>query len=91
MKSESGREGLKEELNAHNAKILSEDGGVISIDARGGVQIGEVLSPGDERKRVVRFSKAEGDYVDPLIYGFIVKLGIGLEIQFHPLEKTGDL
>lgn len=85
--------GLKDALNKRKITIVSESDGVLSIDARGGVFIGEVLPPSetDKKKRVVRFSKIEEDYLDPALFGYVAKLGTGLEILFVPLEKPGDL
>jgi hypothetical protein len=85
--------GLKNALNEREIIIVEKNDGVISIDTRGGIFIGEVLPPSENeiKKRVVRFSRAEDDYLDPSLYGYIAILGIGSEILFRPIGKPGDL
>jgi len=93
-KKRLGIKDLREVLKKRGIVILGEDKGVISIDARGGTFITEVvLPPNEEKIRVVRFSKKIEDYLDPALFGFAAKLGKGLEILLYPLsnKKIGDL
>lgn len=77
--------GLKDALNERKIQIKSRnDEGVVSINIEKGIFIGEVFPLG-VKKRVLCFSKTEGDYLDPSLYGFKAMLGVGLEILLQPI------
>lgn len=96
IKTDPNVEGLIKALKEHGIKEIVKEKRRIIIDSKGKFFLEGVLPPGKngERKRVIRFSKLDGDIVDPTLFGFKArKAKKGLKILIRPLSKknSGDL